>query len=322
MKSGNSGNNGSDLEKGNILKPTFDTLTEEGQLVFEAYITHLRELFLSCCEVMWQGTIVRDTTPFVFNKPEVIPQVRADPSPARNDIQSMIDSTLERQAKSTYELLRRLVEERGGKKLDATSVNPSSSTCAVSFTQTSPHTSGPLVGGTSMPNPSAQRVNHLHSQTTIKDSAPTFGMPRQTMASMFGQGYMHTAPSLSMPNPCSAPYTSGYNGRAYPNPNGNYQALYTTIACIDPIPLPGSSLRFLPNHVYQNVPRFNAYGQPKADGFGYETPLQFPFRPQSIDMTPARATAKPGVDPNNLTNQLAIEFLSLLSLVGRMVNPH
>jgi hypothetical protein len=53
------------------------------------------------------------------------------------------------------------------------------------------------------------------------------------------------------------------------------------------------------------VPRFNAYGQPKADGFGYETPLYFPFRPQLIDMMPARATVEPGADPNNLTNQLA-----------------
>jgi hypothetical protein len=29
------------------------------------------------------------------------------------------------------------------------------------------------------------------------------------------------------------------------------------------------------------------------------------LRPQLIDMTPARATAEPGADPNNLTNQLA-----------------
>jgi hypothetical protein len=30
MKGGNSGSNGSDLNKGNILKPNFDTLMEEG----------------------------------------------------------------------------------------------------------------------------------------------------------------------------------------------------------------------------------------------------------------------------------------------------
>jgi hypothetical protein len=49
------------------------------------------------------------------------------------------------------------------KKLDATSVNPSSSTYAVSFTQTNPYTSGASAGGTSMPNPSAQPVNHFHN---------------------------------------------------------------------------------------------------------------------------------------------------------------
>jgi hypothetical protein len=50
MKGGNSDNNGSDLDKGNILKPTFNTLTEEGRQTFEAYIADLREFFLSCCE--------------------------------------------------------------------------------------------------------------------------------------------------------------------------------------------------------------------------------------------------------------------------------
>jgi hypothetical protein len=81
-----------------------------------------------------------------------------------------------------------------------------------------------------------------------------------------------------MPNPGLAPYTSGYNGRAYPKPNNNYQAPYTTVAYTNPIPLPGSSLGFLPNHAYQNAPRFNAYGQLEVGGFGYETLLQFAFR--------------------------------------------
>jgi hypothetical protein len=51
MNGGNSGNNRSDLDKGNILKPTFNILMEEGRQAFEAYIAELRELFLSCCEV-------------------------------------------------------------------------------------------------------------------------------------------------------------------------------------------------------------------------------------------------------------------------------
>jgi hypothetical protein len=89
---------------------------------------------------------------------------------------------------------------------------------------------------------------------------------------MYGQRYTHTAPSFTMPNPSSTPYTFEFNDRAYPNPSGNFQAPYTTIAYTDPIPLPDSSLVFLPNHAYQTLPHFNAYGQPKADDFGYETP--------------------------------------------------
>jgi hypothetical protein len=224
-----------------------------------------------------QGIVLQDTTSIVFHKPEVILEVRPDPSPSHNDIHVMIDYALERQAKSTDELLRRLIEERGGKKPDATKVNHSS-TCTGSFTQTNPHTSGPSTGDTSMSNPSTQPVKHFHNRNTIEGSAPTFRMPQQTMANMFGQGYTHTMPSFSMPNSGSALYTSRYNGRIYPNPNGNYQAPYTTVVFTDSIPLPDSSIDFLPNHTYQNAPRFNAYGQSKADEFGYETPPQFPFR--------------------------------------------
>jgi hypothetical protein len=75
MKGGNSGRNRSNLNKGNIIKPTFDTLMEEGRQAFEAYITDLRELFLSCCEVTRQGIVPWDTTSIVFHKPEVIPEV-------------------------------------------------------------------------------------------------------------------------------------------------------------------------------------------------------------------------------------------------------
>jgi hypothetical protein len=51
MKGGNSNNNESDLDKGNILKSIFDTLMKEGRQAFEAYITNFRELFPSCCTV-------------------------------------------------------------------------------------------------------------------------------------------------------------------------------------------------------------------------------------------------------------------------------
>jgi hypothetical protein len=79
-----------------------------------------------------------------------------------NDVQSMINSVLERQTKSTNELLRKLIEERDGKKCDTTSVNPSSSSCAVSFVQTNPQTSGISASSTTMANPSAQSMNHFH----------------------------------------------------------------------------------------------------------------------------------------------------------------
>jgi hypothetical protein len=125
------------------------------------------------------------------------------------------------------------------------------------------------------------------------------------MTNMFGHGYTQTTPSFSMPNFTSAAYISGGNGRAYVHANGNYKASYTTVAYTDPISLHGSSLGFLPNHAYQNVPHFNTYRQPEADDFGYETLPLFPFGPQPIDMTPARAMAEPGADSNNLTNQLA-----------------
>jgi hypothetical protein len=144
-----------------------------------------------------------------------------------------------------------LIEERDGKKHSDPNVNPSSSTCAVNFAQTNSHISGPSAGGTTMPNPSAQPMNHSHSRTTIEGSVSNLGMPQQTTASMYGQGYTHTAPSFTIPNPSSTPYTSGFNGRAYPNPTSNFQALYTTVAYTGPIPLLGSSLGFLPNHVYK-----------------------------------------------------------------------
>jgi hypothetical protein len=126
MKGENSGNNGSNLNKGNIIKPTFNTLTEEGHKAFEAYRANLEELFISRCEVTQHGTVLKDTTPIVFNKPEVIPKVRPDSSPSCNDIQSMINSALDRQAKNTDELLCTLIEEQDGKKLGTTHINPSS----------------------------------------------------------------------------------------------------------------------------------------------------------------------------------------------------
>jgi hypothetical protein len=117
MKGGNSNHNGSKLSKGNILKPTFDTFTEEGHKAFKAYRANLEEHFLSHCEVTLQGSILEDTTPTTFTKPKVTPEVRPNPSLSLNDVQNMINSALERQAKNTDGLLHRLIEERDGKNL-------------------------------------------------------------------------------------------------------------------------------------------------------------------------------------------------------------
>jgi hypothetical protein len=51
MNGGNSSHNRSDLYMGNILKPTFNILTEEGRKAFEAYGANLEEIYLLRCEV-------------------------------------------------------------------------------------------------------------------------------------------------------------------------------------------------------------------------------------------------------------------------------
>jgi hypothetical protein len=48
--------------------------------------------------------------------PEVIPEVRPNPSLSHNDVEVMINSALERQVKSIDELLCRLIEEWDEKK--------------------------------------------------------------------------------------------------------------------------------------------------------------------------------------------------------------
>jgi hypothetical protein len=135
------------------MKPTFDTLTEEGHKAFEAYRADLKELFLSHCEVMWQGTVLKDTMSIIIRKAEGTSEVQPNPSPSLNDVKSMVDFASKRQAKSTNELLCRLIEGQDGKKLDNPSVNPSSSSCTVTFAQTNPQTSGTSAGSATRPNP-------------------------------------------------------------------------------------------------------------------------------------------------------------------------
>jgi hypothetical protein len=70
---GNSSTNGSDLDKNNIIKPTFDTLTEEGSKALKAYRADLDKFFYSREEVTQQWVILKDAAPIIIHKAEVTP---------------------------------------------------------------------------------------------------------------------------------------------------------------------------------------------------------------------------------------------------------
>jgi hypothetical protein len=149
MKKGGSDTNASDLNKDNIIRPTIIHLTEEDHKVLEAYHKEIDELFFSCYEVMQQGLIQKDATPINIRKAEVTPDVRSNPWLSLNDVQAMINFALERQEKSSHELMHRLIEERDGKKHVDSNVHSSSSSCAIIFSQTNHQPSGTSLGGTS-----------------------------------------------------------------------------------------------------------------------------------------------------------------------------
>jgi hypothetical protein len=75
MKNGNSDTNGSDLNKNNIIKPTFKTLMEEDHKVLEAYRAEVDELFYSCYKVTQKGLVLKDTSPIIIRKTKVTPGV-------------------------------------------------------------------------------------------------------------------------------------------------------------------------------------------------------------------------------------------------------
>jgi hypothetical protein len=100
MKKGGSSSNRSDLNKDNIIKPIFDSLTEKGCKALEAYHKEENELFFSHYEVTRQGLIQKDDAPIVICMDEVTLKVWSNPSLSLGDVQSMINSILERQAKS------------------------------------------------------------------------------------------------------------------------------------------------------------------------------------------------------------------------------
>jgi hypothetical protein len=85
MKKGGSDVNESDLDKNNIIKSTFDTLTEEDRKILKTYRIDLHELFYSCYEVTRQGLILKDTASIIIRKAEVTPEVRPNQSLSLDD---------------------------------------------------------------------------------------------------------------------------------------------------------------------------------------------------------------------------------------------
>jgi hypothetical protein len=147
---------------------------EEGCQTLEAYCIDLEDLFYSRYEMTRQAGVLKDVVPIVIRKTEVTTEVWPNPLHSLDDVQSMINSALERQAKSSDKLVHRLIEERDRKILIDYSFNPSSSSCTVNFTQTNAQMSGTSVGITIMPNPSTQLMNHFYSRTTMDGLAPAF----------------------------------------------------------------------------------------------------------------------------------------------------
>jgi hypothetical protein len=92
-------------------------MTEEDLKALEAYRTEVDALFFLCYEVRWQGHVLKDAVPIVIYKAEVTPEVRPNPTLSLDDVQVLINSTFEKQAKSSDELTCRLIEERDGKNL-------------------------------------------------------------------------------------------------------------------------------------------------------------------------------------------------------------
>jgi hypothetical protein len=86
MKKGGSNINGSDLNKNNIIKSTFDTLMEVDHKALKTYRADLDELFYSHYEVMRHGLVLEDIMSIIIRKVEVTPEVRPNPSLSLDDV--------------------------------------------------------------------------------------------------------------------------------------------------------------------------------------------------------------------------------------------
>jgi hypothetical protein len=135
MKKGDPDTNRSDLNKKNIIRRTLDHLSKEDRKALEVYHKEVDEILLLCYKVTRQGLVQKDATLINIHKSEVTPEVWSNPSLSLDDVQVMINSTLERQAKSSNEMMHRLIEEEDGKRPIDSNVHTSSS-CTVNFSQT------------------------------------------------------------------------------------------------------------------------------------------------------------------------------------------
>ena len=77
----------------------------------------------------------KESKPFVIYTSQVPPQVTA-PALSHESIQYMIDTALDRQARATYQSMRRLLEDRDSKQATDNSANVSSSSGGVHVPQT------------------------------------------------------------------------------------------------------------------------------------------------------------------------------------------
>jgi cytolysin (calcineurin-like family phosphatase) len=75
MKKGVPGANESDLNKDNIIKPTLDYLSEEGQKALEVYHREVDDIFLSPYKVTRYVLIQKDAAPINICNSEVTPEV-------------------------------------------------------------------------------------------------------------------------------------------------------------------------------------------------------------------------------------------------------
>jgi hypothetical protein len=132
MKKEDLSTNGFDLNKSNIIKPTLYNLLEEDRKVLEDYHKEVDEMFLPRYDVTRQGFVKRDDVLVTIRKSEVTPKVKSDPWLSLDDVQVMINSTLERSVKSSNEMMCRLIEERNGKKFVDPNIHASSSSSSSS----------------------------------------------------------------------------------------------------------------------------------------------------------------------------------------------